>query len=259
MTPTTAIILAGGAIDAAWQQQTGARTRAEVPVGDAPMYLHVVRALRQVDAIGDILLIGDAPAGEGYTTLPPRDSLLENVRLGLERSPTDSVLFATVDLPFLTPESVRFFLQESLASGAALTYAVVPADLCRERFPQLKRTTVRLREGELTGGNLFWAQRAVALRELHRLEALYRARKQPVRLALQIGVGLLIRFLLAQYLCAAPAKPRAHRTARRPHPARARQSHPDPLPRSRHRHRPPRTLAGGAIPLNLSPARADNR
>jgi len=162
MTPTTAVVLAGGAIDAAWQQQTGARTRAEVPVGDAPMYLHVVRALRQVDAIGDILLIGDAPAGEGYTTLPPRDSLLENVRLGLERSPTDSALFATVDLPFLTPESVRFFLQESLASGAALTYAVVPADLCRERFPQLKRTTVRLREGELTGGNLFWAQRAVA-------------------------------------------------------------------------------------------------
>jgi hypothetical protein len=76
----------------------------------------------------------------------------------------------------------------------------VPADLCRERFPQLKRTTVRLREGELTGGNLFWAQRAVALRELHRLESLYRARKQPMRLALQIGVGLLIRFLLAQYL-----------------------------------------------------------
>jgi flagellar basal body rod protein FlgB len=136
MTPTTAIILAGDTIDAAWQQQTGARTRAEVPVGDAPMYLHVVRALRQVDAIGDILLIGDAPAGEGYTTLPARDSLLENVRLGLERSPTDSVLFATVDLPFLTPESVRFFLSESLSSGAALTYAVVPADLCRERFPR---------------------------------------------------------------------------------------------------------------------------
>jgi molybdopterin-guanine dinucleotide biosynthesis protein A len=87
MTPTTAVVLAGGAIDAAWQQQTGARTRAEVPVGDAPMYLHVVRALRQVDAIGDILLIGDAPAGEGYTTLPPRDSLAGECapRIGAQR------------------------------------------------------------------------------------------------------------------------------------------------------------------------------
>ena len=70
MTPTTAVVLAGGTIDAEWQQQTGARTRAEVPVGDAPMYLHVVRALRQVDAIGDIMLIGDAPAGEATPPCP---------------------------------------------------------------------------------------------------------------------------------------------------------------------------------------------
>lgn len=200
MIPTTAIVLAGGAIDAAWREQTGARTRAEVVVGDAPMYLHVVRALQAVEGIDSILLIGDAPQGAGYTTLPPHDTLLENVRLGLERSQTESVLFATVDLPFLTAESVRFFLHASLESRAALTYAVVPADLCRQRFPQLTRTTVRLREGEVTGGNLFWAQRTVALRELHRLEALYRARKQPVRLAMQIGVGLLVRFLLAKYL-----------------------------------------------------------
>ncbi|MFN3690535.1 MAG: hypothetical protein ACK4UU_06395, partial [Fimbriimonadales bacterium] len=86
----------------------------------------------------------------------------------------------------------------SLRSGASLTYPVVPADLCRERFPEMKRTTVRLREGEFTGGNLFWARRAVALRELPRMETLYRARKQPGRLAMAIGVGLLLRFLLAK-------------------------------------------------------------
>ncbi|MDW8107768.1 MAG: nucleotidyltransferase family protein [Armatimonadota bacterium] len=199
-TDTTAVVLAGGELDAEWQARTNARSRAEVVVGDAPMYQHVVRALRGVEAVRHILLIGDAPQGEGYTVLPAGASLLENVRLGLERSPTDSVLFATVDLPFLTAESVRFFLEQSVASGASLTYAVVPAALCRERFPQLKRTTVRLREGEVTGGNLFWARRAVALQQLHRLEALYRARKQPARLALQIGVGLLLRFVLAQLL-----------------------------------------------------------
>lgn len=200
MEPTTAVVLAGGEIDPAWQARTGARSRAEVQVGDAPMYQHVLRALQAVDAIGMVLIVGDVPAGTGYTVVPPRASFLENVRLGLEQSPTESVLFTTVDLPFLTAESVRFFLSESLRSGAALTYAVVPAELCRQRFPHLKRTTVRLREGEVTGGNLFWAQRAVALRELPRLEALYRARKQPFRLAMQIGLGLLLRLLLAQYL-----------------------------------------------------------
>jgi GTP:adenosylcobinamide-phosphate guanylyltransferase len=200
MEPTTAVILAGGGIEPEWQAQAGVRSRAEVVVGDAPMYQHVLRALQGVENICAILMVGDVPEGTGYTVLTPRESLLENVRLGLEQSQTDSVLFATVDLPFLTTESVQFFLSESLRSDAALTYAVVPADLCRERFPQLKRTTVRLREGEVTGGNLFWARRAVALQNLPRLEALYRARKQPVRMAMSIGLGLLARFLAAQYL-----------------------------------------------------------
>ncbi len=198
MEATTAVVLAGGAIEADWQSRTGARSRAEVVVGDAPMYQHVLRALHGVETITTTLIVGDLPEGTGYTLIPPSASLLENVRLGLERSSTESVLFATVDLPFLTAESVQFFLNESLRSGASLTYAVVPADLCRERFPQLKRTTVRLREGEVTGGNLFWARRAIALQHLPRLEALYHARKQPLRLAMHIGWGLLFRFLLAQ-------------------------------------------------------------
>ncbi|MFN4034121.1 MAG: NTP transferase domain-containing protein, partial [Fimbriimonadales bacterium] len=198
MEATTAVVLAGGAIDPEWQARTGARSRAEVMVGNAPMYQRVLRALQGVEAITTTLIAGDLPDGVGYIVVSPGESLLENVRLGLERSPTNSVLFATVDLPFLTTESVKFFLSESLRSGASLTYAVVPADLCRERFPQLKRTTVRLREGEVTGGNLFWAQRAVALQHLPRLEALYRARKQPLRLAKHIGWGLLMRFVLAQ-------------------------------------------------------------
>lgn len=164
------------------------------------MFQHVVRALREVPEVGEILVVGEVPQGEGYTVVPPASEMLENVRRGLEQSRTESVLFATADVPFLTGESVHYFLRESLASGAVLAYAVVPAELCRQKFPQFRRTTVRLREGEVTGGNLFWAKRTVALRELHRLEALYLARKQPGRLALQIGLGLLIRFLLAQWL-----------------------------------------------------------
>ncbi len=200
MEATTAVILAGGAIEPEWQARTGARSRAEVVVNGTPMYQLVLRALQSVEAIRSILIVGDVPEGAGYTVLPARESLLDNVRLGLEQSQTDSVLFATVDLPYLTAESVQFFLSESLRSGAALTYAVVPADLCRERFPQLKRTTVRLHEGEVTGGNLFWVRRAVALMYLPRLEALYRARKQPLRLAMQVGLDLLLRFLLAKFI-----------------------------------------------------------
>ncbi len=172
-----------------------------VPIAGEPMFLKVVRALQSVPEISEILVVGDVPSGDGYAVVSPADNILENVRKGLEQSQSEAVLFTTADMPFLTSESVNYFLSESLASGAVLTYAVVPAELCRQQFPQFRRTTVRLREGEVTGGNLFWAQRTVALRELHRLKALYQARKQPIRLAIQVGFSLLLRFLLAQWLC----------------------------------------------------------
>lgn len=197
---TTAIILAGGETGPEWSAHAGVSQRAMVPVAGIPMYQRVVDALRQVPEIAEILVVGAVPEGAGYRVAAPQESLLANVRRGLEASQHESVLFATADIPFLTPESVRFFLEASLQSGAALTYAVVPAAVCREKFPQLSRTTVRLREGEVTGGNLFWARRSVALKELPRLEALHRARKQPMKLAWQLGLGLLLRFVLAQKL-----------------------------------------------------------
>lgn len=200
MVVTTAIVLAGGETDPEWSAHADVSQRAMVPVAGMPMYQRVVDALRQVPEIAEILVVGAVPEGAGYRVLAPQESLLANVRRGLEASQHESVLFATADIPFLTPESVRFFLEASLQSGAALTYAVVPAAVCREKFPQLSRTTVRLREGEVTGGNLFWARRSVALKELPRLEALHRARKQPLKLAWQLGPGLLLRFVLAQKL-----------------------------------------------------------
>ena len=197
---TTAIVLAGGVLEPEWQARSGVSQRALVPVHGVPMYQHVVQALGQVPEIAEIVVVGAVPKGETYRVVSPADSLVANVQRGLEQSQYESVLFATADIPFLTPESVQFFLTESLRSGAVLTYAVVPSEVCQARFPQLGRTTVRLREGEVTGGNLFWAQRTMALRELPRMEVLYRARKHPLKLAVQLGMGLLVRFVLAQKL-----------------------------------------------------------
>lgn len=187
-------------MDEDWRQAAGVHLRALVPVNGQPMYRHVLHALRGVPGIGQISIVGSLPEGEDYKRIEPGDDLMENVRRGLEAVASKHVLFTTVDIPFLTAESVAYFLKASEASGADITYSVVPAEICRERFPQMKRTTVKLKEGELTGGNLFWANRETALQQLPRLQALYAARKKPVKLALQLGIGLLVRFLMAQFV-----------------------------------------------------------
>ncbi|MES2461822.1 MAG: hypothetical protein V4671_14655, partial [Armatimonadota bacterium] len=66
------------------------------------------------------------------------------------------LLVATADVPFLTPEAVTDLLQRADAMGgnADFGYPIVEAARCRERFPEMKRTTLRIKEGEFTGGNL---------------------------------------------------------------------------------------------------------
>lgn len=200
MSPIDTIVLAGGKTDPQWREASQAESRALVPVEGEPMYRHVLRALQGVPVIRTIFFVGEVPPGEGYQRLEAGRDLMETVARGLEAAQSETVLLCTVDLPFLTSESVAYFLSECEQSGAAVCYAIVPASLCSDRFPQMKRTTVRLREGEFTGGNLFWGKREIILSQLPRLRALYAARKQPFRLAWQVGIGILLRFLLAQYV-----------------------------------------------------------
>ena len=64
------------------------------------------------------------------------------------------VLVATSDTPFLTPESVDDFIRQSSRPTPTSATPSSPSTLCRARFPQMKRTTLRLREGTFTGGNM---------------------------------------------------------------------------------------------------------
>ncbi|NUL82984.1 MAG: NTP transferase domain-containing protein [Armatimonadetes bacterium] len=195
-----AVILAGGRGDPAGLAEAGVESWAMMPVRGKPMYAHVLNAVLGCEQIDRVSIAGNVPEGEGYTVIEPGASLLENVRKGLEGSMAEWVLFVTADIPFVTSEALSRFIADCQESGADICYAIVPAEACRAKFPNIKRTTAKLREGEFTGGNLFFVRRQSALGQLHRLEELYAYRKSPVRLAMVIGLGVLIRFVLARLI-----------------------------------------------------------
>jgi hypothetical protein len=102
----------------------------------------------------------------------------------------------TAALPFLEAGHVDRFV-EAAPPDAGLAYSVALADECEARFPGVRRTSVRLREGRLTGGNLFLVSRDGSGRLLDRLDQAYSARKSPLKLAAMLGGGTLLRFALA--------------------------------------------------------------
>ena len=196
-----AVVLAGGSTLAAAALRTGAAHRAMVAVEGRPMLLRVTDALAGAKGISSVIVVGNVPPNPNYRSVPDAGSLVDNVYAGLQAAgDAPYAIVATCDTPFITPEVVDDFVARATALGADFVYPIVDVRLCRERFPGIRRTSVRLREGEFTGGNLVLVNpRAMALQR-ERIQLAYSLRKSPARLAMVLGVGTITLFSLSLFL-----------------------------------------------------------
>lgn len=197
------VVLAGGKAKPELEQATGQANRALVVVNGKTLLSHVVDALRAADPSSPVTVIGNVPESEDYVRLPDSGDFVGNVFAGVTAyADAPWLLYATSDLPFLTGEAVAAFVREAVAKGeatnASLIYPVVPVATCYARFPQIRRTALRLREGEFTGGNLMLARPAFLLSQKQRVAEAYAARKSPLRLAGMLGLETILRALLSQ-------------------------------------------------------------
>lgn len=192
-----AIILAGGKPSPDLISATGCENRSELPLGGARIVDYVIRAIQAVDSDANMILVG--ATADGCTSVRAGNSFLESLYLGLESGSSETVLILTGDIPFVTPEAISDFIREC-DKEAALNWPIVPVALCEERYPGVRRTKIRVREGVFTGGNIALIHREKFQRIFPEIERAYRNRKSPLRLAGQVGVGMLVRFLAGQLM-----------------------------------------------------------
>jgi molybdopterin-guanine dinucleotide biosynthesis protein A len=195
------VVLAGGRNSPAMQEATGVENRALTPLGSQTMLDFVAAALNATPSIGKVYVVGDVPASERYTQVKGGETLLDNLTAGLNAAGSQSsVLISTSDIPFVTPESLEDFLGCALLSHADLCCSYVPLALCKQKYPALKRTAIKLAEGQFTFGNVMLLNPRFLFANKDTIRQAYAARKSPIQIAKMLGVGLLIRLLLAQYL-----------------------------------------------------------
>ena len=198
------VVLAGGRNSAEMAAATGVENRALTPLGARTMLDYVTSALSQAASAGSIHVVGDVPAGPDYQVVRGGETLLDNLMAGVRAAEAsgsgDRVLVGTSDIPFLTPLAVDDFVDNAVRSGADLCCSYVPVGLCYARFPDMKRTAVKTREGPLTLGNLMLVNPHFLLANQGTISQAYAARKSPVKIARMLGPGLLARLLLAQFV-----------------------------------------------------------
>ena len=198
------VVLAGGRNSAAMAAATGVENRALTALGARTMLDYVTSALRGTPSVGEIYVVGEVPAGSDYHNVRGGETLLDNLMAGVQAAEDggggNRILISTSDIPFLTPEAVEDFVGRAMQSGADLCCSYVPVGLCYARFPDMKRTAVKVREGALTLGNLMLVNPRFLLAHWEMIGRAYDSRKSPVQIARMLGLGLPVRLLLAQFV-----------------------------------------------------------
>ena len=205
MSKTAALILAGGKTTPEMREAAGGvANRALVSFNGRTMLDYVVTAVRgglpgHNDA-GRILVAGDVPTPAGCEAVPGGTSLVDTLLNGVSVLGPDEtrLLVATSDIPFLTVEAVRDFVEQTATTPAAFYYPIVRAEVCAARFPDMRRTTLRIAEGTFTGGNLALLDPAFLRRREATLRAAYARRKSVTALARMLGPGLLFRLVVSR-------------------------------------------------------------
>lgn len=167
--------------------------RSELPFGGRPS---VAWALQALAGFGEPIVVG-GPAGLSSRQVEGGNHFVDSVRRGLEAVQTEKFLLATADLPFLEAESVEDFVARS-PEVADIAYPIIPIAACERAFPGIPRTTLGLREGRFTSGNLGLIRRSAMLSAVTVLERAYDARKSPLKLAQIVGWGTLGRVILGK-------------------------------------------------------------
>ena len=193
------VIPAGGVISREFAERIGSPYRALAPLGpnQTPILQHIVCTLRAAEPQARVICVAPDVVAQAVQDvdvwLPAGDSGPENIRLGLRHAaPDQPALLCTSDLPLITAQSVRAFVQDCRAD-APLTAALVQAGEYQREFRNAPPSEfVSLAEtGPVTLAGLFQIQPDLLERRSALFDQLFHARKAQWRLASVIGPRLL--------------------------------------------------------------------
>ncbi|GEM_PF-1832992 len=199
-------MLAGETPSDEWKRFVPSGFRCHLRMGEESLLERVCRVAAEATGTPPLVLAHpEVVAGqrlpEGTRRSDPGSTISGNLARLRELSISQPyLLILSSDLPFIESRHLRELIQFHQQSDppAEGIYPAVEVELCRRRFPGLRRTTVPLDGKRLTGGNVFILRRDRLDSLLTRLEAFLRARKNPLRMALLIGPGVLFRAILGR-------------------------------------------------------------
>ena len=195
----TALVMAGGRFDAPSAQAAGTPMKALATVAGATLLSRVLSALRQVDLVTRIVVVGPEEVrrevGDDAEWHLEASSLFGNVTEGARAAGLfgdDRVLLIGSDLAAPTVASLRDFLERSAASRSSVTVPLVARESFEAAYPGSPSRYAALREGEFTIGSQFTAPAGLLLAPPRQVVRVVEGRKSAPAMARLLGPRILL-------------------------------------------------------------------
>ncbi|QGG48693.1 NTP transferase domain-containing protein [Heliorestis convoluta] len=198
-----AIVLAASPNNGLLKSCHSASMEALIPIGSRPMVEYVLQALLQCEPIDRVVLVGPCELEKRYESndlvqvtaggTDHLDSLQKGI--ALLKEPSEEILVVAGDVPLLTAQAICRFLESCRNSNGDLYYPLIRREVSEGKYPGMKRTFVRLRDGEVTGGNLLLFKRSILDSIVAKGREFIKLRKDPFGLAGLLGWRFLLSFM----------------------------------------------------------------
>lgn len=199
-----AVVLAGGGKGEPLTDREGVSNKAFIKIHGRPMLGYILNTLAESDLIEKIVVVGPdkelaelLEEGYRFTPVSEEESMLANAAAGLKAVKQERLcLMLTADIPLIGREAIEGFLKLCAPFDGDFYYPILTRECCRKRFPQMKRTYVRLRDGSFTGGNIALLRPEWFARSYPRLDLFVAYRKKPLKLFRILPASFIFKFLL---------------------------------------------------------------
>lgn len=196
-------------------EETRGTSKALLEVAGKPMIQWVLDALSGAAGVERVTVVGLSPES-GVTCAKPMDflpdqgALLDNFGAGIthllqQDASTELVLAVASDIPALTSGMVDWTVETALQSDHDLYYNVVERSVMEARFPESRRSYVRLKDAEVCGGDMNVVRARIVTDSVF-WEKMAAARKNPLKQARLVGIDILLLVLLRQLTLQAAAR-----------------------------------------------------
>lgn len=204
----SAIILAGSDNDGSLKECSDATSEALIKIGDKTMVEYVINALEEAKEIQKIVIVGPKEDLDKLyhnrphiITVESGNSIINSLLQGINSLKEDfakQVLVVTADIPLITGQIIDDFLGLCRNKKRDVIYPIVSKEQNEKKFPGVKRTYAKLKEGVFTGGNIFIVNPNIVAQCATFAEKIIALRKSPFKLVEFIGLSYVLKYIFGR-------------------------------------------------------------